>query len=134
MSFSGWAAMSAIERRMRPVDIGSSMVSAAAPKKPPAAPVAAAAAVWKRRPVNLGLSPRVKTATSSAFMSAASVALWTVFCTGAGSNFMPFSMGEPRIAAKRAASPGCSRVILARLRSASSETDSAIVVSKSRSR
>jgi hypothetical protein len=70
--------------------------------------------------------PSERTATSSAFMSAASVAACTVFCTFAGSIFMPFSTGEPTIAERRAARPGFSRRRLACSRSSSSRRVSGI--------
>ena len=70
------AAMSAIERSISVVESGSSHESAASPKAPPAAPEAAAATRWKRScDADRGRSPSEVTATSSAFMSAASVAL-----------------------------------------------------------
>ena len=64
------------------------------------------------------------TATSSAFISAASVAPCTAFCQRAGSIFMPVSTGEPSIDERRAAIPGFSRIALARRRSVRSLRDS----------
>ena len=63
---------------------------------------------WLRR------VPSDLTAMSSAFMSAVSVAVCTVFCHFAGSIFMPFSKGVPSTAENFAASPGFSSSALAR--------------------
>jgi hypothetical protein len=116
-----------MERSMSPVDIGSSTPSAAMPKAPPIAPEVATAILWSlsdddRR----ALPPRLRTASSSAFMSAFEVASCTPFCQRAGMRAMPLSSGAPASAESFAARPGCSRMRFAPRSSSSSSLESAI--------
>ena len=120
-------AISAIERSMMVVETGNSMASAARPNTPPTAPDTPAAILCKRsleREVpTLPSQAKDLTATSSAFINAASDASCTVFCTRAGSIAMPRSIGEPSIAEARAARPGFSSSVLARFNAARSALD-----------
>jgi len=122
------AAMSAIDRSMSVVESGSSQPSAASPKAPPAAPEAAAAMRWNLScEVSLGRSPREVTATSSAFMSAASVALWTPLLPRGRQHLHALLHRGASIEESLAARPGFSSSALARLRSARSGFESVVM-------
>jgi len=116
---SPWAAaMSAMERSITVVEMGSSIVSAGSPRAPPAAPEAATASRWMRLLAVVALCvPSDFTATSRALSSADWVAWCTADCHEDGSSFMPWSMGAPASAESFAAMPGCSRMSFARLSS-----------------
>ena len=116
------AAMSAIERSMSVVEIGSSQLSARMPNAPPAAPEAAAANLCMRSLDGFAgpSAPSEVTAMSSALRSAASVAWWTLDCRRAGNIFRPFSTGDPTMFESFAAMPGFSSSCFARLSSSRS--------------
>ena len=79
-------AISAIDRRMIVVEIGSSIGRAASPKAPPAAPDAAAIAVCSRGERAFSVLGNVATAARKAILRAAPAALFAIFSTLAGMN------------------------------------------------
>src|SRR5262245_19184737 len=101
-------AISAIDRSMMMVEIGSSTGSAARPTLPPTAPDAVAITLWNRRDPARGSFLMLRRATASGASRALVVAAVMACDAPAGSACRSRSIGLPTMLPRRAARPGCS--------------------------
>src|SRR5215510_415187 len=108
-------AISAIDRNMMTVEIGSSMGRAASPTLPPTAPDAVAMTLCSRRDPPRGLFLMLRSATASAALSPLVVATAIACAAPAGSACRIRSIGLPTMLPRRAARPGCSSTSTAAL-------------------
>ena len=112
---------------MMVVEIGSSTATLARPNAPPNAPEAPTMTLWSQSDSLAGcFAPRVATATSNDLNKARRTDLLRLTFQSAGSIFIPFSMGLPRMLVRRAVKPGFSSKPLAKRSSANSSLDSGV--------